>query len=123
MDMPKEGHWCHVEIPTADTKRSQEFYASVFDWKFTNIPQMEYTLYETGGIGGGILKKADEMPQQLINYVNVGEIEPFLEKIENNGGSVIKPITEVPQTGWFAIVSDPDGNAFGLWKQNPDAHH
>ncbi len=123
MEIPGEGHWCHVEIPAADVQRSRDCYTAVFNWKFTQVPH-DYTLYETGGsIGGGLMKKPDPMPQQLINYVNVGEIEPYLEKIESNGGSVIQPITEIPNTGWLAIVADPDGNAFGLWKQNPNAHH
>jgi len=124
MRMPQEGEWCHVEIPSADPAKSEAFYAAVFGWTFQRVPEMDYTLYMTSedGIGGGILKKPEGMGQQLINYVNVGELEPYLEKIEAGGGSVLMPIAEVPNVGWFAIVADPDGNAFGLWQQNPDAH-
>ena len=120
---PQNDTWCHVEIPSSDPVKAEEFYAAVFDWTFQRVPGMGYTLYATpGGGGGGILKRPDGMPVGLINYVNVDEIEPYLSKIEDGGGSILQPITEVPETGWFAIVADPDGNSFGLWKQNPAAH-
>ncbi len=121
---PKEGSWCHVEIMGADPQTTGEFYRSIFGWQIQHIPEMDYTIYTTGegGIGGGIMKKPDEMPQQMLNYINVSEIEPYLEKIQSAGGTIIKPIAEIPGIGWFAVVADPDQNMFALWKQNPAAH-
>ena len=118
--MTKNDTWCHVEIPSDDTKKSEQFYSDVFGWKFQNVPQMDYTLYTTPeGIGGGIMKRPEGMPPGLINYINVADIGPYLTRIESGGGSVIRPVTEIPGVGWFALVADPDGNSFGLWKQNP----
>lgn len=119
----KNDMWCHVEIPATDTEKAEEFYGSVFGWKFQRMPEMDYTLYTTPeGIGGGIMKRPEGMPPGLINYIHVEEIEPYLAKIESGGGNVVMPITEVPHAGWFAIVADPDGNAFGLWKHHPAGH-
>ena len=114
----KEGQWCHVEIPTGDAKKAQRFYGEVFGWKFQEIPQMQYTLYETGenGIGGGFWNPEPGMPRQITNYVLVNEIEPVVARVKNNGGKQIKEKTEVPGAGWFSLVSDPDGNVIGLWK-------
>jgi predicted enzyme related to lactoylglutathione lyase len=120
---PKFETWCHVEIPSDDPEKAQAFYSAVFDWKFQSAPEMPYTVYTTpNGSGGGIMKRPECMAPGLVNYVFVEAIEPYLEKIESNGGKVVHPITEVPNTGWFAIVTDPDGNPFGLWRHNPDAH-
>ena len=58
----KEGQWCHVEIPTGDAKKAQRFYGEVFGWKFQEIPQMQYTLYETGNNGGKQIKEKTEVP-------------------------------------------------------------
>ena len=117
----KEGNWCHVEIPASDPKRAQRFYGEVFGWKFTEMPQMNYTLYETpeGGISGGIWNPEPGMPRQMLNYILVNEIEPVVERITRNGGKQIKEKTEVPGAGWFSLVADPDGNVLGLWKSNP----
>jgi predicted enzyme related to lactoylglutathione lyase len=116
----KEGMWCHVEIPAADAKKAQRFYGEVFGWKFTEIPEMSYTLYETGegGIGGGFWNPTAGMPKQILNYILVNEIEPVLARIARNGGKQVKEKTEVPGAGWFALASDPDGNVIGLWKSN-----
>ena len=114
----KEGVWCHIEIPTADTKKSKSFYGEVFGWKFQEMPGMDYSMYETreGGIGGGVWNPPPGMPRQVVNYILVNEIEPVLQKIGRNGGKTVKEKTEVPQAGWFALVTDPDGNLFGIWK-------
>lgn len=114
----KEGMWCHIEIPAADPKKAQSFYGEVFGWKFQEIPQMSYTLYETGegGIGGGIWNPTPGMPRQITNYVLVKEIEPVLARIARHGGKQIKEKTEVPGAGWFALATDPEGNLIGLLK-------
>jgi len=116
---PEPGAWCHIEIAVDDTERAKKFYGECFGWKFTDVPQMGgYVLYESarGGIGGGIMKRPPEMPQQMVSYVLVDDVDAATERVKNQGGKVLKERTEVPQAGWFAVVSDPDGNAFGLWQ-------
>ena len=114
----KEGVWCHIEIPSSDPKKSKSFYGEVFGWKFQDMPGMDYSTYETreGGIGGGLWNPPPGMPRQVVNYILVNEIEPVLQKIGRNGGKTIKEKTEIPHAGWFALVTDPDGNLFGIWK-------
>ena len=43
----KQGDICHLELPVKDTKRAKAFYGEVFGWKFTDVPGMNYTLFET----------------------------------------------------------------------------
>ena len=120
------GMWCHIEIPTKNAEKSKSFYGNLFGWTFQDVPMGDknYTLYFTGngGIGGGIFDPPEGVPRQMVSYINVEEIEPIVEKAEKNGGKVLIPKQEVPGTGWFALVADPDGNAFGVWKQNPQGH-
>ena len=122
-----QGMWCHVEIPSKDPAASAKFYGEVFGWKFSEMPMGgdTYHLYETaeGGIGGGIHNPPEGMPRQMINYVAVDEIEPIVASVESNGGSVVVPKQEVHGIGWFSLISDPDGNVFGLWQSNPNACH
>lgn len=49
-------------------------------------------------------------------YVEVEEIEPYLEKAKELGGGVAVPKTEIPTLGWFAHLKDPDGNLVGLFR-------
>ena len=120
-----QGMWCHVEIPSTDPGKSKSFYSEVFGWKFHDVPMGDktYSLYETGegGIGGGVWDPPEGIPRQMINYIAVDEIEPVAESAEANGGKVVMPMQEIPGIGWFALITDPDGNVFGIWKNAP--HH
>ncbi|MCZ6572727.1 MAG: VOC family protein [Planctomycetota bacterium] len=118
MSMPTEGTWCHIEIPAADPAAAKKFYGEVFGWSFQDIPEMDYTLYTTreGGIGGGIMKKSDKVPQQMVSYIWVDDIGGTCQRIENNGGKIVQPEMAVGEVGWTAWVTDPDGNLFALWK-------
>lgn len=49
-------------------------------------------------------------------YVLVDDIATSTKKAKALGGTVLKDVTEVPQMGWFSIISDPTGAVFGLWQ-------
>jgi len=49
-------------------------------------------------------------------YLNAGnDLQPMLDKVEENGGQIIQPKTEIsPEMGWFALFVDTEGNKLGL---------
>ncbi|MHC4550319.1 MAG: VOC family protein [Planctomycetota bacterium] len=118
MTEPADGAWCHIEIAAQDVDRAKRFYGECFGWTFQDVPQLQYHLYSTGegGIGGGLMQASAEFPKHMLNYVNVSDLDAAAGRVENHGGKVLQPKTEVPQTGWFTVVSDPEGNVFGLWQ-------
>jgi predicted enzyme related to lactoylglutathione lyase len=118
MQQPPFGAWCHVEIAAQDVDRAKKFYSECFGWTFQDMPQLAYHFYSTGegAIGGGLMKAAPEFPDHMVNYVLVEDMDAATQRVENHGGEVIKPRTEVPQAGWFALVHDTEGNLFGLWE-------
>ncbi|HLF91984.1 MAG TPA: VOC family protein [Planctomycetota bacterium] len=117
----KHGAWCHIEIPTASPEAAKRFYGGLLGWTFTDSPVMKYTLYSTGKgeIGGGMFDPPPGAPRQITNYVTVDDLDAAVGKVEGLGGRVVSERTEVPPFGWFRIVSDPDGNAIGLWQSMP----
>ena len=44
------------------------------------------------------------------------DVEAATKKAESLGAKVYKGKTEVPNMGWFSIISDPTGAAFALWQ-------
>jgi predicted enzyme related to lactoylglutathione lyase len=42
----------HFEIQGGDREALGRFYQQLFDWKTTDVSQMNYTMVETGGDGG-----------------------------------------------------------------------
>ncbi|MHC4136136.1 MAG: VOC family protein [Planctomycetota bacterium] len=118
MQQPPIGAWCHIEIAAQDVDRAKKFYGECFGWKFQDMPEMAYHLYTTGegGLGGGLMKAEPGFPNHMVNYICVDDLDAATHRVENNGGKVVKPRTEVPQAGWFTLVNDPEGNLFGLWE-------
>ncbi len=109
---------CHWEIPSTDIASSMKFYGELFGWEFQGWSD-DYTLFSVeGGIGGG-LTKVEAMPAPGIRaYVEVDDIEATLAKVEELGGRVVEPKTEIGQgMGATAGFEDVCGAYVGLWAQ------
>lgn len=109
---------CHIEWCSTDLERTKSFLSGLFGWKFEPFGD-EYILFEPPeGPGGGIAKVDEVHPGESPSvYVGVDEIEPYLERAKKLGGGVGVPKKEIPNVGWWALISDPDGNPIGLFQQ------
>ena len=113
----------HIEIPATDVPGAAQFYESLFGWKIQHAPEFDYTMWEDGsGYGGGFTKAGhDGTVGQVLVYIDSGDIDADLGRIEKLGGSVVTPKTEIPGTGWFALFKDPTGNTLALYtSMNPE---
>jgi predicted enzyme related to lactoylglutathione lyase len=112
---------CHVEIPTTDFEKAKTFYSTLFGWKITVMPQMNWASFETGAEPGGGFNKVDKVESAgergVLIYVGVDDIQEALAKVIELGGSVIKEKTEIPEIGWYALFGDPDGNVVGIYQR------
>ncbi|MBI2428240.1 MAG: VOC family protein [Ignavibacteriales bacterium] len=109
----------HFEINAKDGKRSQEFYAGLFDWKIKVVPEMNYGLVDTGwkgGIGGGIGQVDENTGPSATFYVQVEDVQAYLDKAVRLGGKIVQPLVEVPDMVTFGLFADPDGNVIGIVK-------
>jgi len=108
----------HIELTTSDVPASRSFYNGIFDWKFTEIPEMKYHLVDTGTPpGGGIMEIPEPgVPVAWTVYVTVADVSAVVKQACNLGGELLKEKTEVPGMGWFAILRDPQGGVFGIWE-------
>ena len=77
---------------------------------------MGYGMVDTHdkGINGGIAEA--QGPQQVVFYVEVDDLQAYLDKAEGLGGSTVVPVTEVPGIVTFAMFNDTEGNTIGLVK-------
>lgn len=112
----------HFELAADKPDRAVKFYEDVFGW---NIQKWEgpidYWLIDTGeknepGINGAIKHRVD--PRQMtVNTIDVPSIDEFLKKIEEAGGKIIVPKTEIPGVGFHAYCEDTEGNIFGIMEE------
>jgi predicted enzyme related to lactoylglutathione lyase len=115
----------HFEISSEDPDKAIEFYKNTFGWEFQKWEgPMEYWLIKTGeseepGIDGGLAKKG---PQNMdVNIIDVDDVDDALNKVVANGGKIVQPKEALPGVGYLAYIQDPDGNIFGLMKDDPNA--
>jgi predicted enzyme related to lactoylglutathione lyase len=106
----------HFEIGCRDSAKTQEFFAKLFDWKITVAGPA--AMIDTGagrGIQGHITALGHEPHNYVTFYVEVDDINAYLAKAQELGGKKIVGPVEIP-TGSFAWMTDPEGNAIGLFK-------
>ncbi len=121
-EAPKPGSIVHIEFPVKDAERAKKFYGDLFGWTFQDIPEMNYTLFETSNPPGGGLFVPQEgqwAPKGAVNYILVEDIDAKSKEIEAAGGKILQPTTEVPGQGWTAVFEDPEGVTMALWKSAP----
>ena len=105
----------HWEIIGKDAKKLQGFYAKLFDWHVDASNPMDYGLVDThaGGINGGIASQEDGATRVSI-YVEVDDLQAYLDKAESLGGKTVMPPTEIPGMVTLAMFTDLEGNVTGL---------
>jgi predicted enzyme related to lactoylglutathione lyase len=118
------GALCWTELTTTDTKAAEAFYTKLFGW--TAKPSapgspMEYTEFSVGGTPSiGMMPKPAGMPAHIpsywMPYFQVDDADASAAKAKELGGSVMVPPTDIPSTGRFAIVNDPQGAMFAVFK-------
>ena len=121
--MAKQGEFNHIEFPADDVKRATAFYTAVFGWQFREMEGFEsYFLYTAGpsDLGGGIGKRGENAPNQVRTYLAVDSIEDTIANVTSNGGTVVTPKTDIG-IGWYAAVSDTEGNELGIYRSKAEA--
>lgn len=118
----------HFEIPFDNSQRAQKFYKEIFGWQINILPEMDYYMVNTvetdpntmipkepGAINGGMLQRDPSGPNPVI-VIGVNPIDDYLTKIEKAGGKVVMPKIAIGKFGFYARVSDTEGNIIGLWQ-------
>lgn len=119
-----QGMFSWFELITNDVNSATQFYGEILGWQFqqdSNNPN--YTLVRTNPlenpIAGILDKKAilcddKNVPNHWGCYITVTNIEESISKVENLGGKIIVPCTNIPKVGIFAVIQDPTGAIISL---------
>ena len=104
----------HFEIGCRDSKKTQEFYSNLFDWKLEAMGPA--VMINTGeAVAGHITALGHEPHHYTIFYVQVDDVQACLDQAKALGGKMLVPPVDIP-TGKFAWMQDPEGNTVGLFK-------
>jgi predicted enzyme related to lactoylglutathione lyase len=118
------GQFCWYELMTTDTAAATAFYENVVGWRSqdSGMPGMAYTLLTVGGSPvGGLMALPEEARKAggrpgWIGYIWVGDVDATAAKVKAAGGALHRPPDDIPGIGRFAVVADPHGAIFVLFK-------
>jgi hypothetical protein len=121
----------HFEIHASDPEKIVKFYADLFGWKITHVPQFDYWLIETGseemGINGGLMKRRGPAPgpdapvNAYVCSIGIDSVDTYLDRAIAAGATIALPKMSIPGVGYQAYVKDPDGNILGLHQADKSA--
>jgi hypothetical protein len=110
----------HFEIYGENPNKLMDFYSRVFNWTFEKWGERDYWIIKTGkglGIDGGLGTGKGSSN----NTIDVPDVDAYLKKIQQARGTLVLPKTTMPGVRYLAYFKEPQGNIFGIMKNNPNA--
>jgi predicted enzyme related to lactoylglutathione lyase len=116
MARPKKGKPCWYELSAPDAGIAARFYSYVIGWTVQDagMPGFDYLLAKAGDDMVAGMMTASGMPPNWLIYFTVLDCDKAAKAIAKAGGSIHREPADIPGTGRFAIVADPQGAMFGI---------
>ena len=124
--MPTPAKFVWYELMTPDAKAAEAYYSHVIGWTMQDagMPGGAYTLLSAGGHTlGGLMALPPEAaamgtPTCWTGYIGVDDVDASAARIASRGGKVLRSPEDIPGVGRFAVVADPHGAAFIVFRGN-----
>ena len=124
--LDEPGAMCWNELMTSDTDGAGKFYTNLFGWSTETMDMGEmgsYTMWTRGEgrPGGGMMAIPQDkgpIPPHWLLYFAVADPDVAHAKALELGGTSVVPVTDIPQAGRFAVIQDPVGAVFGIYKSH-----
>lgn len=118
------GRFAWYELATTDMESAKAFYGDVLGWGTQDVPASgpAYTLFTAAGAAvSGLMELPKEattsgLRPSWLGYVCVDDVNAAANRIEELGGAVHVPPTEIPNVSRFSIAVDPQMATIALLK-------
>jgi hypothetical protein len=119
-----QGTPCWYELGTTDLNAAERYYGAVIGWsvKDSGMDGVDYRLASHGGdMVAGMRTLGDETgaPPNWMIYFAVDDCDATAAAAGKAGGKVCSAPADIPGTGRFAILADPQGASFGVLQPLP----
>jgi uncharacterized protein len=119
------GRFVWHELLTTDTKAAGAFFSKIIGWKTQPWgTDGSYTLFVAGGrqLAGlmALPEDAKKMgaPPNWLTYIGTTDVDETARLAGSLGAKVLKAPEDIPGAGRFAVLMDPQGATFGIYKSN-----
>lgn len=121
------GSMCWNELLTTNVDAAGKFYANTVGWKTEGMdlgPMGVYTIFSRDGsketqVAGMMAHPMKGAPSAWLPYFATTDVDAGAKKTTELGGKVITDPVDIPNIGRFALVQDPQGAVFALFKGTP----
>jgi predicted enzyme related to lactoylglutathione lyase len=113
------GKWVWYELVSTDTEKSKSFYSQLLGWQIEpqEMGGMKFDLVKSGGQDIATLTAAEgKAKSHWVPFVSVPDVDATVKTVEEQKGKTVKPPADIPNIGRFAIVADPNGVEFAVFK-------
>lgn len=120
------GTFCWVDYAAKDLEAARTFYGTLFEWTIesdgTAATGDPYLMARLGGDDVcGLMALPEEqlemgVPPHWNSYVVVADVNDATVRARELGGQVHAGPFDLPQAGRMAVVADPTGAVFCLWR-------
>ena len=120
------GQFAWHELTTSDPAAAQKFYKTFTGWGSQPF-DADYSLLTSGGVPvAGVFQLTDEMrshgiPPNWMPYVEANNVADTAKLAESLGARIMYGPTTIPNVGDIAVIQDPQGAVFGIYKSTSGA--
>jgi predicted enzyme related to lactoylglutathione lyase len=114
---------CWVDASEPDPEAAAGFYSGLFGWDFEDVMPPEapgkYFMARIRGLDvAAVGSIADGAPPMAMwnTYIWVDGADEAASRVRDAGGGLLMEPFDVMDAGRMAVVTDPEGAAFGLWQ-------
>jgi uncharacterized protein len=107
------------QILSKTPEETAKFYSTLFGWDVNSDNPLGYRQINTGstaGIQGGIWPAPPQAENFVQLFVSVTDVWASVKKAEELGAKVLIPPTSLPDHSEMAVLHDPQGMPFAVWK-------
>ncbi len=123
-DAPQsQGVFVWDELVTTDVEAAREFYGEIFGWTYATMDSAmgsEYTIFKRAGnvdtAGAMVRPEGMEAPPHWVVYIGTDDVDATVERATQLGATVFMGGMDISNVGRIAVLQDPVGAVFGLFK-------
>jgi uncharacterized protein len=115
------GQFVWYELTTPDVDAAKKFYPRFANWG-TQAFDANYTMFTHKDVPiAGIFRLNNDMkskgiPPNWMPYIECDNVDATADKAKSLGATVTAGPDDIPGTGRFAVIQDPQGAVFGIYK-------
>ena len=117
------GRFVWYDLMTTDVDAAKTFYTEVTGWTTTpaETPGGPYEMWTADRPVGGVMVLPENLaasgaPPHWIGYIGTPGVDATVERAAALGAEVLHPGEDIPGVGRFAVLRDPQGAVFCLFR-------